>query len=133
MSADALDALVRAEDAVAMGLSTADMLGELGPVLMPGHPKAVLAGRSCGFPQVYPVIARSVHAVLLTAPYACYWQAWSGAMHAILTAQGEFVHGVRQNLLAGGDSCCRAGFVGAVLAALGGSMDAMPQSWRDRI
>ena len=74
----------------------------------------ILVGRSCGFPQ-----------------------ALAGSLHAILGAQGDYVRGVRANLLAGGDNCCRASFVGAVLAALAAGSgeelaDIVPPSWRQR-
>ena len=107
-------AAVKAAEAASSRQSTADMLGELGHQLMPGEPKAALVGRSCGFPQ-----------------------ALAGSLHAILGAQGDYVRGVRANLLAGGDNCCRASFVGAVLAALAAGSgeelaDIVPPSWRQR-
>ena len=112
MDAAALAAVEAAE--AAGGLSTADMLGGLGHQLMPGESKAALVGRSCGFPQ-----------------------AFSGAVHAILGAKGDYAKGVRANLLAGGDNCCRAGLVGAVLAALvagecEGVADVVPAAWRQK-
>jgi|EP01046_Picozoa_sp_COSAG06_P020000 hypothetical protein len=113
MDAGALAAVEAAEAAGA--LSTADMLGGLGHQLMPGESKAALVGRSCGFPQ-----------------------AFSGSVHAILGARGDYARGVRANILAGGDNCCRAGLVGAVLAALAvddGSAsvaDVVPAAWRER-
>lgn len=108
-------ALAAVEAAEAAGaLSTADMLGGLGHQLMPGEPKAALVGRSCGFPQ-----------------------AFSGALHAVLGAHGDYTRGVRANILAGGDNCCRAGLVGALLAALAvgdheSVADVVPSSWRER-
>ena len=108
-------ALAAVEAAEAAGaLSTADMLGGLGHQLMPGEPKAALVGRSCGFPQ-----------------------ALSGALHAVLGAHGDYTRGVRANILAGGDNCCRAGLVGALLAALAvgdheSVADVVPSSWRER-
>ena len=48
----AVEAIRVAQDAVAAGQNTAVMLSVLGPKILPGHPKAELAGRSCGFPQV---------------------------------------------------------------------------------
>jgi hypothetical protein len=112
MEPPAIAAVDAAEAAGA--LSTADMLGGLGHQLMPGEPKAALVGRSCGFPQ-----------------------AFSGALHAVLGARGEYSRGVRANILAGGDNCCRAGLVGALLAALavgdhGSVVDVVPSAWRDR-
>jgi hypothetical protein len=112
MEAPALAAVEAAEAAGA--LSTADMLGGLGHQLMPGEPKAALVGRSCGFPQ-----------------------AFSGALHAVLGAHGDYTRGVRANILAGGDNCCRAGLVGALLAALAVGdhehmADVVPSAWRDR-
>lgn len=84
-------AVERAEAAVE--LPTGEFLGQLGPLLMPENSKAHLAGRSCGFPQ-----------------------AFAGAIHAMLRA-ADYASGVRGNIVAGGDNCCRASFVGACLAA----------------
>lgn len=55
-----------------------------------GAAKAHLAGRSCGFPQ-----------------------AFVGAMHTLLKAK-DYTAGVRANILAGGDNCCRASVRNAV-------------------
>ena len=52
MEPAAVEAVEVAEAAADAGRTTEEMLGLLGPKLMPGHPKADLAGRSCGFPQV---------------------------------------------------------------------------------
>lgn len=62
--------------------------------------------------------------------YVSLVQAFAGAVHAILVARGNFVAGVRSNLLAGGDNCCRASFVGAVLAAIGDeTAGGIPVGW----
>jgi len=55
--------------------------------------------------------------------------AFTNVAMAAATYGGDYVEGVRANLLAGGDNCSRSCLVGALLAAQGG-LDAIPENWR---
>jgi len=56
---------------------------------------------------------------------------FQGSVAVLLTHQ-DYVGAVRSNILAGGDSCSRANFIGACLAARSG-VEAIPMEWIEKV
>ena len=72
-----------------------------------------------------------VEAVTMLYGSPCYNPgSFLGALHSFLTAD-TFEAAVRQTILAGGCSCSRAFFIGAMVGARGG-LAAIPQDWVER-
>ena len=54
-----------------------------------------------------------------------------GAM-AVVQLSPDYVSAVRNNIMAGGDSCGRAGFIGALWSAKNG-LDGIPRDWIEKV
>lgn len=124
---EVLDAFVRGKKAGQKGTTLDQLLKEVSNEIMkdkPDSPFYNLAGRSCALPGSF------------IGPIALFYKAT-----ARTDGDSAFVHALRENILASGDTCSRAIFAGSILAASGVGnsksdakwSNAIPSSWTERM
>ena len=119
---DVIDAFARGKKGGLEKKSLDEILLEVSHEIMVGKedsPFYSLAGRSCQLPGSF------------IGPIALFYKSTLDA------SNDAFAAGVRENILASGDTCSRGIFVGAVLAASGTtseeSSNSIPSEWKDKM
>ena len=75
---------------------------------------------------------KTVNELVATFGKSCAYPGSLQSELAVLLLTEDYQTAVRTNIMAGGDSCSRAGFIGAVLGAQGG-IDVIPRQWMEKV